>query len=117
MTPARTELSLSRPRPGASPADPFDRVLWRLFIGTTGGKTRAALLRTVMDRPMNAQQLAGALGLDYTTVRHHLRVLERGGVVLCESHSYGRLYFPTAKTESRWPALQTILEKARGRGG
>jgi len=93
----------------------FERVLWWLFGGTVGAGTRARVIRAIRERPRNAQQLSQALGLDYTTVRHHLRVLLENNLVVTSGEGYGKLYFPSNSMESHWGALDTILEKT-GRG-
>jgi DNA-binding transcriptional ArsR family regulator len=97
--------------------DAFERLLWWLFAGSTGARTRWLVVQAIKESPMNAQQLSEALGLDYTTVRHHLRVLEQNRIVVTEGDSYGKLYFLSDNMEAHWTDLQTILEKARGKGG
>ncbi len=97
--------------------DAFERLLWWLFAGSAGAKTRALVLSAIREEPRNAQQLSEALKLDYTTVRHHLRVLEQNRIVITEGDSYGKLYFLSDSMEAHWPSLQAILEKARKRGG
>lgn len=43
-----------------------------LLVGTHGGPTRARILDALRrNGPMNANQLADTLQLDYTTVRYH----------------------------------------------
>jgi DNA-binding transcriptional ArsR family regulator len=96
--------------------DAFERLLWWLFAGSAGAKTRAMVLEAIRQEPRNAQQLSQALGLDYTTVRHHLRVLQQNHIVITEGDSYGRLYFVSDSMEAHWSNLQAILEKARKRG-
>jgi DNA-binding transcriptional ArsR family regulator len=91
--------------------DPFERILWWLFAGSTGGVTRLAVLRTIKDQPRNAQQLSEILDLDYTTVRHHLRVLEQNRLVLTEGEKYGKLYFLSSDMEAYWEKLEEILRK------
>lgn len=91
--------------------DSFERVLWWLFGGTAGGANRARILAALKERPRNTQQLAGALGLDYTTVRHHLRVLADNGLLVTSGEGYGRLFFPSNTLEGRWEDLTRILEK------
>lgn len=96
--------------------DPFDRLLWWLFAGSTGGPTRALILRSLRAEPRNAQQLAESLQLDYTTIRHHLRVLESNKIVLTEGEKYGKIYFISEAMESRWNKLEDIMNRNR-RGG
>lgn len=97
--------------------DAFERLLWWLFAGSAGAKTRAMVLTAIREEPRNAQQLSEALKLDYTTVRHHLKVLEQNRIVITEGDSYGKLYFLSDSMEAHWQNLQAILEKTRKRGG
>jgi DNA-binding transcriptional ArsR family regulator len=99
--------------------DAFERILWWLFAGSAGAVTRSLVLSAIREQPRNAQQLAQSLHLDYTTVRHHLRVLERNRLVLTEGEKYGKLYFVSEAMEARWDKLEDILKKtsrARSRG-
>lgn len=95
--------------------DPFERLLWWLFAGSTGAPTRAEVLKAIRDQPRNAQQLSQALGLDYTTVRHHLKVLADNRIIVTEGDAYGRLYFLSDSMEAHWPALDAILARAGGK--
>jgi DNA-binding transcriptional ArsR family regulator len=93
--------------------DPFERLLWWLFAGSTGAETRAHVLRSIKEQPRNAQQLSEMLGLDYTTVRHHLKVLQQNRLVITEGEKYGKLYFLSDAMEANWNKLDEILEKTR----
>ena len=42
------------------------------------------------------------LHLDYTTIRHHLGVLEKNHIVLTEGEKYGKLYFLSEMMEANW---------------
>jgi len=97
--------------------DAFERLLWWLFAGSAGAKTRELVLSAIKEEPRNAQQLSEALNLDYTTVRHHLKVLEQNRIVVTEGSSYGKLYFVSDSMEAHWQNLQAILEKGRKRRG
>ena len=59
----------------------FHSLMWYLLYGTRGGPNRRRLLEALDRSPANAHQLAALLSLDYRTVRHHLRLLERNGAV------------------------------------
>ena len=92
--------------------DAFERLLWWLFVGSTGAKTRIQVLRAIKEQPRNAQQLSQLLHMDYTTIRHHLGVLEKNRVVLTEGEKYGKLYFISELMESNWTKLEGILKKS-----
>jgi DNA-binding transcriptional ArsR family regulator len=59
----------------------FRSLMWYLLVGTRGGPNRRRILEELHRSPANAHRLASALGLDYRTVRHHLKLLEQNGVV------------------------------------
>lgn len=56
-------------------------LVWYLLAGTRGGPNRIRILQELRSDPHNAHQLAEALGIDYRTIRHHLRLLEQNGLV------------------------------------
>ncbi len=93
--------------------DSLERILWWLFAGSAGADTRTRVLRAIREQPRNAQQLAQALGLDYTTVRHHLRVMEKNGLITTTGDRYGKLYFLSGSMESHWEIFEVILQKSK----
>ncbi|MDA4127815.1 MAG: winged helix-turn-helix domain-containing protein [Thaumarchaeota archaeon] len=110
-------IALLRPQMAtANVLDAFERLLWWLFAGSAGAKTRAEVIRAIKEEPKNAQQLSQALSLDYTTVRHHLKVLEQNRIVVTEGDPYGKLYFLSDAMEAHWGQLEAILERVGRRG-
>ena len=97
--------------------DSFERLLWWLFAGSAGASTRKLVIFSIKEEPRNAQQLSIALKLDYTTVRHHLKVLESNRLVLTEGDKYGKVYFISDSMEAHWDKLREIVEKNRQRKG
>jgi predicted ArsR family transcriptional regulator len=89
----------------------MEAVLWQVLAGTRGGPNRARLLRAVEERPRNANQLAGALDLDYKTVRHHLEVLEENDVVESSDYDYGAVYLPTDRARQHWDTVEEVFAK------
>ncbi|WP_367884656.1 ArsR/SmtB family transcription factor [Thermococcus sp. JCM 11816] len=51
------------------------------------------MIAALLERPSNARQLAKRLGLNYTTVRYHLDILQKNGLVTSTENRYGRMYF------------------------
>lgn len=89
----------------------MEGVLWYVLTGTRGGKNRVRLLRTLDERPRNANQLAEDLDLDYKTVRHHLDVLVDNDVVKSSGDDYGAVYLPTDRTRQHWETVNSIIEQ------
>ncbi len=73
--------------------DPTRRLLFWLLEGTKGGPTRIQLLSLLAKKPMNMRQLALAANLDYKTVEHHVRLLEKNLIVEPMGSGYGKMYF------------------------
>ena len=90
----------------------MDTVLWQTLAGTRGGPNRARVLRALDERPRNANRLANDLNLAYNTVRHHLDVLERNGIITSGDQSYGTVYLPSDRTLDHWETVEEIISQA-----
>jgi DNA-binding transcriptional ArsR family regulator len=95
--------------------DSFSRVLWWLFASSAGARTRTGVVRALREQPRNAQQLAQALAMDYTTVRHHLKVLMQNRLVESTGPHYGQVYALAPPLEARWEELERIAARQRAR--
>lgn len=69
------------------------KLLCHLIRGTRGGKTRALILKHLSDKSYNANELATALNMDYKTVRHHLKILIKNGILGKSNEGSYELYF------------------------
>ena len=70
------------------------QLLYYLLLGTRGGETRARILNSIKNKPINANQLASELKLDYKTIQHHLRILVKNNILkTINGNSYGVVYF------------------------
>ena len=76
------------------------KLLCYLIEGTRGGKSRALILRHLTEKSYNAHQLAKALNMDYKTIRHHLKVLIKKGIITKGQDEYSGLYFIAKNIES-----------------
>ena len=88
------------------------KVLWWLIGGSRGGRNRVRIIRALNDKPMNANQLATSLDLDYKTIRHHLGKLEENDVVTSMGDEYGKTYFLTERMEQNIDVLDEIAAEA-----
>ncbi len=94
------------------------QLLWFLIAGTRGGPNRARILETLHGRPCNANQLSEILGLDYRTVRHHLGLLERNGLVKQPAgKEYAAPYFLTAYLEVNYAIFEEVRRGVPRSGG
>ncbi len=94
--------------------DSFSRILWWLFASSAGARTRARVLVAIRAEPRNAQQLATELGIDYTTVRHHLKVLSENRLIEGSGQHYGQVYAVAGPVEARWSEIEQIIRRHRG---
>lgn len=99
------------------------RLLWWIIAGSKGGVNRKRIIEVLHDTPMNMNQLAAELGLDYTTIRHHIKVLMKNNLVVTQGKGYGALYFTSDMLEENYDEFLKISErigkknKTAGRGG
>jgi DNA-binding transcriptional ArsR family regulator len=87
------------------------RILWWVFAGNRGGSNRARIIIAIKRQPLNANQLAQALGLDYKTVRHHLSVLLKNHLILKVGEGYGTIYFISPDLEQNYEEFLRIWDK------
>ncbi len=87
------------------------RILWWVIAGNRGGPNRARIILAIKDQPLNANQLANELGMDYKTVRHHLNVLKKNRMILEVGESYGSMYFLSPELEQNYEEFVRIWER------
>ena len=86
-------------------------VLGWLIAGTRGGATRAKIIETLKETPQNANQLATQLGMDYRTIRHHLKVLEKNKIITTAGEGYGITYFLSPAMEENYFLFEEIVKR------
>ena len=75
------------------PSGPVVRRVIALYLaGTRGGPVRLKILGLIQAHPRNINDIAAKLGLDYKTVQHHMRVLEKSGMVVSTKKKYDNAY-------------------------
>ena len=88
----------------------MEKALWYLFTATRGGANRVRVVRSLAERPKNANQLAEDLDVAYTTARHHLDMLTDHDVVERGGEDYAALFFLTDRFERNRDAFERIAE-------
>jgi DNA-binding transcriptional ArsR family regulator len=87
------------------------RLLWWLLSGSAGGLNRGRILEALFDQPRNANELASILSLDYKTIRHHLKIMEKNNLVTHTGSGYGMMYFPSDLLENNIEYFHEIWSK------
>jgi DNA-binding transcriptional ArsR family regulator len=89
---------------------PLKYLLGWLIAGTRGGPTRAKIIVILKETPQNANQLATALGMDYRTIRHHLKVLQKNKIITSMGEGYGMTYFLSQTMEENYAVFEEIMK-------
>lgn len=82
-------------------------------MSTRGGPTRIKLLRAILAKPLNANQLTKELDVDYTTVRHHLDILVKNGVLEAVGEKYGAIFYLSKSLTANSALVREILDESR----
>ena len=92
------------------------QLLWYLIGGTRGGANRARILESLRERPRNGHQLSEVLGLDYRTIRHHLNLMVKNGLLTRPAgDAYAAPYFLSKSVEENWAVFEEVRRAALGR--
>jgi len=87
------------------------RLFWFLFAGSRGGLNRIKLISIIKKNPLNANQLAKELSLDYKAIKHHIRVLEKNNLITKAGEKYGVTYFISPFLEVNMESFDEIVQK------
>lgn len=97
--------------------DPYaKRLLWFVFAGSKGGLNRIRLISAIRKTPLNTNQLAKELGLDYKAIQHHLNVLDKNNLITKVGDKYGATFFISTFLEvniETFDEIVTKLEKSK----
>ena len=89
----------------------FNYIIQWMIGGTRGGLNRARIIDALSGSPLNAHQLSQELSLDYSTIRHHLEVMEKNGLVSSIGDGYGMAYLLTEDMLDNYGFFEEIWEK------
>ena len=92
--------------------DPYaKRLLWFVFAGSRGGLNRLKLILAIKEKPLNANQLAKVLNLDYKAILHHVGVLEKNNLISRIGEKYNVTYFISTFLEANIESFNEIADK------
>ena len=92
--------------------DPYaKRLLWFVFAGSRGGANRLKLVQAIRDTPLNANQLAKEMELDYKAIIHHVGVLEKNNIITRIGEKYNVTFFISPFLEANMDSFLEIAQK------
>ncbi|MDH3617204.1 MAG: winged helix-turn-helix domain-containing protein [Nitrosopumilus sp.] len=87
------------------------RLLWFIFTGSRGGLNRLRIIFSLKENPLNINQLAKELGLDYKAIQHHIKILEKNNLITKIGEKYGVTYFISTFLEVNMETFEEIAAK------
>lgn len=87
------------------------RLLWFVFAGSRGGINRLKIVLKIKETPLNTNQLAKEIGLDYKAIQHHIKVLEKNNIITKIGEKYGVTYFVSPFLEANMESFDELVEK------
>ncbi len=87
------------------------RMLWFVFSASRGGLNRLKIISKLKENPLNTNQLAKELGLDYKSIQHHIRVLEKNNMITKVGEKYGITFFISTFLEVNMETFEEIERK------
>ncbi len=87
------------------------RLLWFVFAASRGGLNRLKIISKLKKNPLNTNQLAKELSLDYKAIQHHIRVLEKNNMITKVGEKYGITFFISTFLEVNMEAFEEIERK------
>jgi len=87
------------------------RLLWFVFAGSRGGLNRLKIISKLKENPLNTNQLAKELSLDYKAIQHHIKVLEKNNLIAKAGEKYGVIFFISTFLEVNMETFEEIEGK------
>ena len=87
------------------------RLLWFIFAGSRGGLNRLRIISSLKVKPLNTNQLAKELDLDYKAIQHHIKVLEKNNLITKIGEKYGVTFFISTFLEVNMETFEEIATK------
>ena len=93
----------------------MNKLFSSVFTGMGGRYTRMRILCAVTEDPMNTLDLSKRLNLDYKTIQHNIKVLEKNNLITREGDGYGDMFFPSELISSNLPTLYSVIRKVEAK--
>ncbi|MGB9124253.1 MAG: winged helix-turn-helix domain-containing protein [Nitrosotalea sp.] len=80
-------------------------------MGSKGGLNRIRFISLIRNKPLNANQIAKEMNLDYKAVQHHVGVLEKNNMITRVGDKYGATFFISTFLEVNLNVFDEIVSK------
>jgi len=87
------------------------RLLWFVFAASRGGLNRLKIISKLKENPLNTNQLAKELSLDYKAIQHHIKVLGKNNMITKVGEKYGITFFISTFLEVNMESFEEIERK------
>ncbi len=87
------------------------RLLWFVFAASRGGLNRLKIISKLKENPLNTNQLAKELILDYNAIQHQIKVLEKNNMITKVGEKYGITFFISTFLEVNMETFEEIERK------
>ena len=82
-----------------------------IFTGMGGRYTRLRIICAITEDPINTLGLSKKLNLDYKTIKHNIKILEKNNLIVREGTGYGDMFFISEIIPSNLPTLYYLIRK------
>lgn len=89
----------------------MEKILLWLIIATKGGINRGKIIKKLHENPYNANNLSNSLNLNYRTITHHLKLLEKNNIVNSIGEKYGKIYVLSDEMEENYSYFNKIWKQ------
>ena len=88
-------------------------MFWILFVSSRGAVNRIRIMSVLRKKPINRNQLAIELGVDYKSVQHHLKILQGNNLVKKMGNKYDVKYCVSQLFENSEFVFDEIVDKLK----
>ncbi len=89
------------------------KLFWFLFVESRGATTRIRIISVLRNIPRNRNQLSTELDLNYKTIQHHLKLLEKNNLVIKTGNRYGLTYCVSSLFENSEFVFDEIVDRLK----
>ena len=89
----------------------IEMIVWTVFAGSRSPLNRIKIISQLRKLPLNTNQLANRLDLDYKIVEGHMKILEKNNLILRAGYRYGTIHFLSPLMKSNLDIFDEMVTK------